>query len=666
MYFILAAITIFLLGGAFSFLCASRSRLSTALGVGGAVVGSAAAVIPAVIVLAGGAVEPIRWPWSMPMGSFSLAMDGLSALFLAPVAVLPGLAAVYGGAYLKGCRDKAAVGGSWLFYNVLAASMVLLLVARNGVLFLVAWEVMSLASFFLVTMENDREDVRQAGWTYLVATHIGTAFLLVMFLLLARPGGSMDFDRFAAGGGDGAIFLLAVVGFGTKAGFVPLHTWLPEAHPAAPSHVSAVMSGVMIKTGIYGLVRTLTFLGAPAEWWGWTLVGVGAASGVLGVLLALAQHDLKRLLAYSSVENIGIIALGLGLGLVGLSRGNPTLAVLGFAGGLLHVVNHAMFKGLLFLGAGAVAHATGTREIDRLGGLIKKMPLTAGTFLIGSAAISALPPLNGFVSEFLIYLGSFTAVAAFPPGPAGPAGPLAVAIPALIAVAALALIGGLAAACFAKAFGVVFLGEARSEEVRRAHEAPAPMRAAIIALAACCVLLGLLSALVVPRLAAAVSVATGLPLEAARQPLAYAGGPLLWITAGAVVLLALVGGLALLRRKLLAGRQVGEAGTWDCGYAAPTARMQYTASSFAQPLTDLFRLFLRTRRAGKGPQGLFPKEASLETHTPDVFRDGLFRPAFLGAAWLMRRLRWLQHGRLQLYVLYIVLTLLVLLVWKLG
>jgi NADH:ubiquinone oxidoreductase subunit 5 (subunit L)/multisubunit Na+/H+ antiporter MnhA subunit len=451
--------------------------------------------------------------------------------------------------------------------------------------------------------------------------------------------------------------LLAVIGFGTKAGFIPLHTWLPEAHPAAPSHVSAVMSGIMIKTGIYGLVRTLTFLGAPAEWWGWTLVGVGAASGVLGVLLALAQHDLKRLLAYHSLENIGIIALGLGLGLVGLSRGDPTLAVLGFAGGLLHVVNHAMFKGLLFLGAGAVAHATGTREIDRLGGLIKKMPWTAGTFLIGSAAISALPPLNGFVSEFLIYLGSFSAVAT---------SPVAVAIPTLIAVAALALIGGLAAACFAKAFGVVFLGEARSEEVRRAHEAPAPMRAAMIALAACCVLLGLLSAVVVPRLAPAISVATGLPLEAARQPLAYAGGPLLWITAGAAVLLAVLGGLTLLRRKLLAGRQVGQAGTWDCGYAAPTARMQYTASSFAQPLTDLFRLFLRTRRTGKEPEGLFPKEASLETHTPDVFRDGLFRPAFLGAAWLMTRLRWLQHGRLQLYVLYIVLTLLVLLVWKLG
>jgi formate hydrogenlyase subunit 3/multisubunit Na+/H+ antiporter MnhD subunit len=535
--------------------------------------------------------------------------------------------------------------------------MVLLVSARNGVLFLLAWEAMSLASFFLVTMESDRPDVRQAGWTYLVATHIGTAFLLVMFFLLGGPNNSMDFDQFAAGGQGSVIFLLAVIGFGTKAGFIPLHTWLPEAHPAAPSHVSAVMSGIMIKMGIYGLVRTLIFLGAPAEWWGWVLVGIGVVSGVLGVLLALAQHDLKRLLAYHSVENIGIIALGMGLGVVGLARGNTALAVLGFAGGLLHVVNHAMFKGLLFLGAGAVVHATGTRQIDQLGGLIKKMPWTAATFLVGSAAISALPPLNGFVSEFLIYLGSFGAVAASSTG---------AIIPALVAIGGLALIGGLAAACFAKAFGVVFLGEPRSSQAADAHEAPAAMRIAMVALAACCVALGLLCPLVVPLLAPAVSSATGLPMETASRHLVDVGGPLTWVVTGGAILLALLGGLALLRKWLLAGREVGQAGTWDCGYVAPTARMQYTASSFAQPLTDIFGLFLRTHRKGRRPEGLFPRDAEIETHTPDVFHEGLFRPAFLGAERLMERMKWLQHGRLQLYVLYIVLTLLVLLVWKLG
>jgi hydrogenase-4 component B len=656
MHFIVAAVGVLAMAGVLSRLAAGRPQAASTIGVAGAVIGSAIAAVPALIVLCGGRVEPVHWAWSMPMGSLSMALDGLSALFLLPVAVLSGLAAIYGGAYLKGIRGPTTVGTSWLCYNLLVASMVALLVARNGVLFLVAWEVMSLASFFLVTMENDREEVRQAGWTYLVATHLGTAFLLVMFLLLGRSGGTLDFAVLAPGGAGGVIFLLALVGFGTKAGLIPMHVWLPEAHPAAPSHVSAVMSGVMIKMGIYGLARTLVLLGTPAEWWGWVLVVIGVMSGVLGVLMALAQHDLKRLLAYHSVENIGIIVLGLGLGTVGVARGNVPLAVLGYAGGLLHVVNHATFKGLLFLGAGAVAHATGTREIDRLGGLIKKMPWTAGTFLIGSAAIAALPPLNGFVSEFLIYLGSFGAAAASPAG---------VAVAALIAIGGLALIGGLAAACFAKAFGVVFLGEPRSDAALRAHEAPAAMKWPMIILAGLCVLIGLAGPLVVGRLAPAVATVGGLAPHVVAEQLAVAGGTLGWVTAAAGTLLVLVGGLALLRRRLLAGREVGSAGTWDCGYAAPTARMQYTASSFAQPLVDLFRLVLRTQRRQKPVEGLFPREARLETHTGDVFREGVFRPMFLGVGWAMARLKWLQHGRLQLYVLYIVLTLLVLLAWKL-
>ncbi len=290
--------------------------------------------------------------------------------------------------------------------------MTLVLVARNAVLFLSAWELMAVSSFFLVTFEHERESVRSAGWIYLVATHLGTGFLLAFFILMGRETGSMNFDVWAAQGIHtqglaGILFLMAVVGFGTKAGFMPFHVWLPEAHPAAPSHVSALMSGVMIKTGIYGLLRAFTFLGAPPLWWGWLFIGIGLSSGVLGVLFALAQHDLKRLLAYHSVENIGIIALGIGVGLLGQNTGSPALVALGFGGALLHVLNHALFKGLLFLGAGAVAHSAGTREIDRLGGLLKQMPWTAATFLIGAAAISGLPPLNGFVSEFLIFLGAF-------------------------------------------------------------------------------------------------------------------------------------------------------------------------------------------------------------------------------------------------------------------
>jgi hydrogenase-4 component B len=388
---LLVALGLILAGGVLAALTQRHQRLSTGMALAGLLAGSALGLIPAVGVLVRGESLALRVPWSMPMGSFSLGLDQISAFFILPVLTLSALAGVYGASYLKAWSGKKNLGACWFFFNALIASMVLVFVARNGVLFLIAWEVMALASYFLVVFEDEKESVRQAGRTYLVATHLGTAALLILFLLLGQSSGSLDFDALGRAPGAGALagvsFLLAVIGFGTKAGFMPFHVWLPEAHPASPSHVSAVMSGVMIKTGIYGLVRTITLLGPPPPWWGWTLLAIGASSGVLGVLFALAQHDLKRLLAYHSVENIGIITLGLGLGFLGLSHGNAMMAALGFAGGLLHVLNHALFKGLLFLGAGSVLHATETRELDCLGGLLKRMPSTGLSFLVGAVAI---------------------------------------------------------------------------------------------------------------------------------------------------------------------------------------------------------------------------------------------------------------------------------------
>jgi formate hydrogenlyase subunit 3/multisubunit Na+/H+ antiporter MnhD subunit len=416
------------------------------------------------------------------------------------------------------------------------------------------------------------------------------------------------------------------------------------------------MSGVMIKTGIYGLLRTLTLLGAPDGWWGWALVGVGAVSGILGVLLALAQHDLKRLLAYHSVENIGIITLGIGLGLIGASSGDAAMAVLGMLGAVLHVLNHAVFKALLFLGAGAILHATGSRSIEQLGGLIRRMGTTGATFLIGSAAISGLPPLNGFVSEFLIYAGAFGTLVGKP-------GAGAAALPALIVILALAMIGGLAAACFAKAFGMAFLGEPRSGAADRAHEAPAGMRLPMIALSALCVGIGLLGAL-----AAAAAVPAAAVLLPALDVPALARPARLWlgyVSTGALLLLALAAGLAALRRRLLAGREVGRTVTWDCGYAAPTARMQYTASSFASPLLGSFRLILRPDAQVQAPLAMFPAEASLHTRVEDTFERHVFRPAFRLVRRLALRLHWLQAGPNQLYVLYVAIAVLALLVWKL-
>lgn len=662
MRLLLLSLTVLVGGGVLSACLARRRRLSTVVGAGAALVGSGVGLIGTVPPLLAGNTLSFFIPWSIPGGAVRLGLDPLSGFFLIPVFLVGGMAALYGASYLKGQEASDQGGASWFHYNLLVASMVTVLMARNAVVFLIAWETMALASFLLVTLENRRAEVRSAGWIYMVATHLGTAFLLALFAFLGQKAGSLDFTTLGRTGsmlpstGVSVAFVLAVVGFGAKAGFLPLHVWLPEAHPAAPSHVSALMSGVMIKTGIYGLLRSLTWLGTPPSWWGWLLVGIGFTSGILGVLFALAQHDLKRLLAYHSVENIGIIALGVGLGLVGQSAGSAALAALGFGGALLHVLNHALFKGLLFLGAGAVLHATGTRNMDHLGGLIRRMPWTATTFLVGAVAICGLPPLNGFVSEFLIYLGAIRGVT-----DGGPA----VVVVSLGVIVGLALIGGLAVACFTKAFGVVFLGEPRSNHAARGHEVAMAMRVPMVLLALSCAAVGLLAPLVVRALKPTVNILVMVP-SSTGGGLDSAAGPARWIVIGSVVFLGMVAVLAIVRSRLVNRYPVGRTVTWDCGYARPTARMQYTSSSYAQPLTYLFRMFLRTRRRSLPPEGVFPSESSLATETPDVFQGGLYQPLFERIAGGFSRLQRLQQGRVQLYVLYIAITLIGLLVLSLG
>jgi len=657
---LLLAMAILLLGAVAMLLLSRFDQNLSWLGAGSVVVAAVLGCIPAIQVLMGGATERFHFPWPVPYGEFFIELDPLSAWFLVPTLLLSALAAIYGVGYLRSWEGKRSLGPIWFFYSLLVLGMVLVLLARNAVLFLFAWELMAVASFFLVTFEHERQSVREAGWIYFVATHLGTAFLLAFFLLLARETGSMDFNVWAEQGIHtqglaSVLFLLALVGFGTKAGFMPLHVWLPEAHPAAPSHVSALMSGVMIKTVIYGLIRAFTFLGTPPLWWGWGLIAVGLSSGVLGVLFALAQHDLKRLLAYHSVENIGIIALGLGVGLLGMSTDLPMLMVLGFGGALLHVVNHALFKGLLFLGAGAVVHGTGTKEIDQLGGLLKRMPWTAATFLVGAVAICGLPPLNGFVSEFLIFFGAFK-------GGISTGGETAVSL--LTVIAGLALIGGLAVACFTKAFGIVFLGEPRSEHVSRAHEANWAMRLPMLLLAGGCVGIGLLAPVVVGCLQRVLESVLAQQPEVVRINLASTTTSLMFVVIGTLTFLLVAVMLILVRHGLLTNRPVAESATWGCGYVQPTAQMQYTASSFAQPLTDLFRPLIGTRKSILKPSGYFPAEASLKTMTPDLSREEMYRPMFERAEAWLSQLRWLQRGNVQLYILYIAATLLVLLVWK--
>ena len=626
-------------------------RKASAAGAAGAVLASLIGLVPTVKTLLFPATETLILPCSLPIGSFALALDPLAAIFLFPVFVLTAAAALYGLDYLKPLSGKKPLGLVWAMFNLLSASMVIVLLSADAVPFLMGWEVMAASSFVLVILEHEKPQVRKAGLIYLVAGGVGALFLLAMFAMFGASCGSLAFSNFTRPAGTlaSAAFLCAVIGFGLKAGFIPLHIWLPEAHPAAPSHVSAVMSGVMIKMGVYGLLRVLVVLGARDAWWGGLLITIGAVSAVAGVLFAIAQHDLKRLLAWSSIENVGIITMGIGLGVLGQARSISSLAALGYGGALLHVINHAFFKGLLFMSAGSVLHSAGTTELEALGGLLKKMPFTAFFFFFGSAAACALPPLNGFTGEFLIYLGAFRNISASSQA----------AFPALIVITSLAATGALAVAAFTKAGGAVFLGEPRLNRRETAHDAGPMMKTAMAALAAGCVVIGLCSPFLLKPLAAAI-----MPL-AASYPLLDAGVNLLYVSAGALALAALLICAWAFRRALSRGLPPARGVTWDCGYAAPTARMQYGASAFTQPLTDFFQTLLRKARSYPAIKDYFPGEATFATEARAVFYTHLYAPVGAQIRRLAFRYTWLQHGRLQFYLLYIVIALMALLVWKL-
>ena len=654
---LLLSLAVLLFGGIAAVVCVTRAAVAHFFGQTSALLGSLLGLATAIGALLTGNADALSLSWPMPGGGLRVEIDGLSAFFLLPVFGLSALTGLYGRSYLESEQPGAAL--SWFHLNLLTAAMALVVVARDGLLFLLAWEIMALAPFFLVIFDDRRESTRHAAWIYLAATHLGTAFLLVMFVLLGNLAGSSDFGGYGAvlrsdPALSSAVFLLALIGFGSKAGIVPAHVWLPEAHPAAPSHASALMSGAMIKVGIYGLMRMLTLLGAPPPWWGWTLLAAGAASGVLGVLYALAQHDLKRLLAYHSVENIGIILIGIGIGVLGLAYGNPALVALGFAAGLLHVVNHSIFKGLLFLGAGSVQHAAHTVELEELGGLLKRMPWTGACFLIGSAAIVGLPPLNGFISEFLLIYSGYAGLLL--PAPA-------IAAAGLLTLVAMGLIGGLAAACFAKAFGIVFLGVPRSGEAEQAREAAWPMLVSMALLAVLCIVIGFAGPLVVRALTGVVAAASGLPPAEIQAALNPASGSLATATLIFAAMIALAALLWLLRGWRLDRAGVRRAPVWGCGFRRPTVRMQYTASSFAQPLVTQFRLLIANREAISAPEGYFPASASYASDSGDPFLRLLFAPTFRWFRKVASRLNVIQHGHIHVYVLYIAATLIALLAW---
>jgi hydrogenase-4 component B len=589
---------------------------------------------------------------AMPFGPCDFGLDYLSAWFLLPVIIVSTCCSIYGTRYWAADANPKTWRRLTFFFGILTAAIVILIGARNGILFLVAWEVMALSAYFVLTTEDHKQDVQDAGLLYIIATHTGTLALFALFSLLEYAASSYQFSAMASINTSpqiaAAIFCTALFGFGLKAGLMPLHIWLPSAHASAPSHISAIMSGIMIKTGVYGMIRILSFFPHPPLWWGITLLIVGIISAVMGVVFALGQHDLKRLLAYHSIENIGIIFMGIGLAVIGQATAQPLLATLGMAGALLHTVNHALFKSLLFLGAGSVIHVSHTREIDQMGGLAKSMPWTSALFLLGAVAICGLPPLNGFVSEYLIYLGIFNGVI----GGDGPAAPVMA-----LAAPALAMVGALAVACFVKVCGITFLGTPRTSGTGNAHEAGWPMRLPMAVLAFFCAIIGLFPKLAALSLQPAVSVSLQ---KTAWMP--GSAAPLGWITVLGLVLVTM--GIYLAwnlwrKNRKTAARSV----TWGCGYLRPTPRMQYSSSSFAEMIVKLFSGLLRPH--GHKPEivGSVPVKSGFNSHVPEAVLELVIIPLFAAVDQRFNRIRKLQHGQLPLYILYIFICLCLLLTW---
>jgi hydrogenase-4 component B len=653
--------------GAVGALVTARSpALARVVGHGCALAGAIAAFAFGVSGLAGGSMV-LNIPDLLPIGGTAFGLDRVSAFFIVVIALGAIPAALYAIGYTREYAGKHSLAGMAFAFNVFVAAMILVPLARNVMTFLALWELMSLASYFLVITEHEREETLRAGWVYFVMTHAGFAALLVGFLLLARATGTMSFAEWGAAAAKldatsrNLIFLLFALGFGSKAGVIPLHVWLPLAHPAAPSHVSALMSGVMIKLGVYGLVRVaFDWLGTGPVWWGGTMLIVGAVSAVLGVLYALVEHDLKRLLAYHSVENIGIILLGLGAGMLFQTSNFPGLAALALVAALYHTLNHAAFKSLLFMGAGAVVHATHTRNMEELGGLIKRMPQTAAFFLVGSVAIAALPPFNGFISEWLTFqslLLSFQISAH------------TVNLIFALGVAALALTSGLAAACFVKAFGITFLALPRSEPAALAREVEWTMRAPMALLAFACVALGVapfvilapLEATVFDLIRAHADMKFDWSMVVANDSFGWVAP--LWIALGLVAFLMAVP-LALRLMGVNQRRRYYE--TWGCGRALQTARFEYTATAFANPFKRVFALLYRPVKQLDiefHPESrYFVRTIAYYNEGRSVFEDTLYRPLLRLIQALARAARALQSGNVHSYLVYILVALVALLI----
>jgi formate hydrogenlyase subunit 3/multisubunit Na+/H+ antiporter MnhD subunit len=643
------------------------NRIAHSLGILASVAGIAAAV--GKILGGGGVIEIFSWQAAVPFFTLAMNVDQLSAFFLLALFVLVLGVSIYSLGYIFHYADRKNIGLLNFLTLTFILSMTFVLTAANVVFFLIAWEAMALFSYFLVVFEGEKEENQRAGTLYIIMTHVATAFLILGFMLVFSYTHSFALTADAAAIPDFAkniAFLAFLIGFGTKAGIIPLHIWLPYAHPAAPSNVSALMSGIMIKTAIYGLIRfALCWLGVEHTWWGALILGLGMISAVLGVAYALMEHDIKRLLAFHSVENIGIIFIGLGVSFIAFAGHQPLLAGLAMTAALLHTLNHTLFKGGLFLGAGSVQYAAHTRDIEKLGGLIKGMPVTALLILCFSLAISAILPFNGFISEWLTYQSLFAGMMT---------GPAAFNVLAILAVAALALTGALAAACFVKLFGIAFLGRPRSGQAFKAREAPLSMNVGQGILAVLCLAIGLMPLAVLRLIDPVVTSIGGTSVFGQLRggwimvsyPLSTPAGsvsPLVFLLA----LLAFVL-LSLLSARIIGGKYLARRyGTWDCGFEALNARMQYSAAGFAKPFKIVFRILFRPSRkiTLAGDSAYHPEGIAYSTSAISIFEEYLYHPLVNAVKRFSLRTKFLvQTGNIHNYLCYILFMVLLLMLYN--
>lgn len=638
---------IILLGGLISFFCKERFKgviVSIFSGLG-----TVFLLTLSISILLSGKTISTNISMSYPINTVNIVIDPLSAFFIVIISVMSFLGTLYAVGYIKQYyNQKQTIASHFFFLSVFISSMILVVVVQNAIAFLIVWEIMSISSFFLTVFENENDEVFKAGIDYFVTMHIGVAFLISGFILLSiQSNGSFDFASFKAvliENKDFAslIFIIFFVGFGIKAGFMPFHIWLPKAHTAAPSNISGMMSGIMIKIGIYGILRMLTLIGTPSESISYLVLFISLITAIFGIMYAIAQHDLKKILAYCSVENIGIIGIGISIGMLGLCYKNNLMAILGFSGSILHILNHSIFKGLLFYSAGAIYKTTHTRNIEELGGIIKRMKYTSIFFLVGSIAICGLPPLNGFISEFLLYLGMLKAVDF--------SHQLFGSVCAVVSIALLSFVGAMALLCFAKVFSVVFLGLPRSDKVETSSEVDRTMLLPMGILSGFCILIGIFPQFAFNLVEKPVVVLIGLD----TTNLLNAGilNILTCISLCNIIFIGLAVLIYSLRYLLLRKRSIHYYKTWDCGYQAGNSKIQYSGSSFTRNFLFLLNPFMKKQIHIKPPAGLFPKEAMFESHSTDLVETFIVNPVIILIRRFLNLFSWIQTGNTQQYIVY--------------